>query len=120
MDKCPICGKVTQDNPDVCSACGTPLQTDGLALKKAEEAIDNGSSGGFGRFCLVLAMVASLLHCLIIVVGGIYLAILQPEAIFLCLLLVPLGFCLSVAQYIVFRKVHEIYDFSPKLNASNK
>ncbi len=120
MDECPICGKVTQGNPDVCPACGTPLKIDGLTLKGAEDAIDNGSSGGFGKFCLALGMVISLLHCVIIVVGGFFMTIYQPKMIFLWLLAVPLGFCLTVAQYIVFRKVHEIYDFKPESNASDK
>ena len=117
MDCCPICGTRTADNPEQCPECGAPLAPNRL---EPEEAVFDPvrwrptptAAGGFGRLCLAVGMFVSLLHCVGAVVVGLALA-LHYHAL-LGVLVGLLGFCVSVAQFVVFRKVHELYDFTPQ------
>jgi len=115
MDRCPLCGRQVEGQPKECPDCGAPLRDDPAALQAAEQAVlgKRSSRGSFGRFCLVLGMIVSLISALAAPAVGLYLMTRGGEAALVGLIAAPLGLCLNVAQFLVFRKVHELYEFTP-------
>ena len=116
VTSCPNCHKNIPADAAACPECGWPIQADHPKKSRAEKALASGGqdrkpSVSFGRFCLGVGMFVSVLSCIATPLVGMKMAASGEP--WLAILFIPLGMCLAIAQYHVFRKVRELYDFRP-------
>lgn len=130
MNTCPICHTLAPDGADECPQCGATLRDEAPSLEREPGGLGVSGSGatagrtrgkgGFVRFCLTVAIAVSFANCFLIPLFGLWFFQLLSErhqnnstlvaGIVLGIPLLPVAFCMAVAQLAVFSKVRSLCD----------